>query len=171
MFDSFPQCGHEFRVTGDWLLLLVFDNGDSFKCQRFAKWARAQLLLINASSDKRYGVKYSTWPFLLWVLGNPLFPIEFQIEVAQMLLASTPRERALFATQLLEVFNTVEKLLSAACHYVVNNAFVHHHYDSGLVENLNARTAHLATSYCHRGRSFVHARNEQVLGQLNAVPL
>ena len=140
LMESYPAAGTEPEdVQGEWVLLAAISA--PFHDQAFAKKARASCILLNSSKDKHYGRKLSTGSFPLWRIGNKLFSDAAQEAAMNVHIGAVPDERDVLGRQMLRLCPTVDAIRQAKAefHVIVHGIFLNAHYDSGMVENLNAQ--------------------------------
>ena len=169
MFKSYPAHGH---IHGDWRMIAASGcSSTTFRTQRYAKWLRAQFLFLHSSATRAYGCKFESAPYFFWRIGNPKFTFAQQIQAAQRLIDCTSLEATMFGEQLRKQFDTVETIMDAATeiHQIIHRCFLFHHYDSGLIENLNSQTQHLCAVTRARARSLMQVSNEHLMSQCHGV--
>ena len=168
MLRTYPKRGQV--AESDWRVISALSD-KHFQTQKFGKWIRAQMMFLHSATTRGYGLKFSSAPYFLWRIGNPLYTTAQQVAAAQRLCTSTADELALFGVQMQARWNTVDKIMHDALtiHQIVHRILLYHHYDSGICENINSQTQHLTQTVRARPRAFGQVSNEQVLAQLHGV--
>ena len=160
LLRTYPRVGEP--PQGEWRLLFVLrlDMHD----QARAKRTRAAFSRFHCASDRGWGCKYGELPFTNWRIGNALFPIEKQDAAVAKLQDAHVDEEDVFSKQLKGRFPCFDGKNIEMFHQVVNHTFENCHFDSALIENLNAQSKHQDTER-PGGRAIYHSGNCHVVQQ------
>lgn len=107
----------------------------------FARFARAQILRISAAAFRRFEVKYSAWPFLLYPLIQVGNEEGQRLAAAQGLLGALPDELDCYSASLKRLYPSVAGLLSSTCRATIRADFASHGYSTDLIERLHAEVS------------------------------
>ena len=138
--------------------------------QQFAKSSRGKGVRLISAANRRWNLKFTAYPFPLWALGNNLFTLDEQAQVATNLLKATTKQVDSYAGAVRRKWPTLEKLLSPSVAFMVQTDLDLHPIDTGHIERLNSELVLQSNSGRAPGRSSVQTFRENLLAQTCAVP-
>ena len=110
LLDLIRQYGPRPNRRNEWLALRAM--GCDLASQEFAKATRGKIVRMATQVDRRWGQKFSTWPYPLWKLvGEGFHDIEV-VKMMKELFAAAEEELDIYSWGIRQIYNTPEQLRS-----------------------------------------------------------
>ena len=106
----------------------------------FMVWSRSQILRLGAALFRRYEQRFSTWPYLLFILQVRGAPEAARRAVAERLLAAARHHLDVYSLGIRFRFPTLDALMSSACRSVLVADFRTHAYGTDAIEREGTRS-------------------------------
>ena len=145
-----------------WLILDVL--GAPMAADDFKKFARSCVLRMASTVFRRYEVKFSVWPWLLFKMADSRQPQAERARVASKLLRSPRKELDTYSAGCRRLFNSKELLLSRQAEAMIRSDFSSFVMTTDEIERLNS---YLQAGQALRGpsHSFIYSAREDLLRQ------
>lgn len=135
--------------------------------QQFMRWSRGQIIRACASFGRRYEVRYSSFPYLLYRICSTEYSQDEKQRVADKIMLMPRSGLDIYTFGLREFFGDAEGLLSWQCQQQIRSDLRAHPYGTDEIERLNSELSKLHPPRSP-ARGFITAARESVLRQIAA---